>query len=367
MRSGWVFGISVSGALLVTQALQAQQVNDAPLPTPQLLLSCGSQCVSFTHAKPLKHDIPEFPRSEVSGFYNTNSEGYVWLRYTVGVDGKTYDVSKVYGLGNQEFSQRVIEAVRNWTFEPALMNGKPTVQSRSFQQIFSISNPSPVRPAILSAYKEAGALFDSGKLDEASAILQDALTGLRLSLLERAMLSLPLAKIAMRRKDYLEARRYALMVTLPGLKPLPDFLALGFWETLISADLMLGEFNDAFKAFDGLQRTSGFNSSSPYVDLINRARSQLKDAPQVVTQARIPPQGAENLVYWHSLNRRTFSFAAVVGSLDRYAMDCDQSVTESKISLTAEWRVPARWSNCTIYVYGAPGTTFRIVETNGEK
>jgi hypothetical protein len=178
------------------------------------------------------------------------------------------------------------------------------------------------------------------------------------------MLALPLAKIALRRKDYLEARRYALMVAVPGIRDMPNSLALNFWETLIRADLMLGEFSEAFYAFDALKHLRSLDPTYPYVDLINNALVQAKESPQLVTQSRIPLQGTESSVYWHGLYRRTFSFAAVVGTLDRYVMDCDQSVTESKISLTAQWRVPSSWSSCVIFVYGTPGTTFRIVETN---
>jgi hypothetical protein len=187
MRLGWVFGISLLATLLHVQAFGADEVGETSLPKSQLL-SCGSQCAKFSPAKPLKHDIPEFPLSEVSGFYNTNSEGYVWLRYIVGANGKTHDIAKIYELGNPAFSQRSIDIIKNWTFEPALMNGKPAVQSKLFSQNFTIQNPAPVRPAILDAYNRAETLFDGGKLDEADAVLQGALAGLRLSLLERRCL-----------------------------------------------------------------------------------------------------------------------------------------------------------------------------------
>jgi hypothetical protein len=366
MRANWIFGISLTAVLLQALAVRAEEADKAPLPKSQSL-GCGSQCATFTQAQPLKHEMPEFPRREYMGFYNTNSEGYVWLRYTIGVDGKTHDISKIYELGKPEFAQRVIETITNWTFQPALANGKPVTQSKMFSDYFQLGNPSPTRPIILDAYKKANDLFDAGKIDEASAVLQEALAQLRLSMQERSMLTMPLAKIALRRQEYLQARRYALPVTLPGAKPLPSDLTQGFLEILISADVRLGEMNEAINAFNALRRMPGFYPNSPYVDLIMTAGSQFQHSAQLVSQAEIPPQGAGGLLYWHGLSRHTFSFAAIEGSLDKYILNCEQSATESKISPTAQWRVPASWKNCNIFVYGTPGTTFRIVETADEQ
>lgn len=366
MRADWIFAIALMAVLLQVPTIRAEEADQAQLPKSQFL-GCGSQCGAFTPAQPLKHEMPEFPRREYIGFYNTNSEGYVWLRYTVGVDGKTHDISKIYELGKPEFAQRVIETITNWTFQPAVANGKPITQSRTFSNYFQLGNPSPIRPVILETYKKANDLFDGGKMDEASAVLQEALAQLRLSTLERSMLTMPLAKIAMRRQDYLQARRYALPVTLPGVKPLPSYLTQGFLEILIGADLRLGELNEALNAFNALRRLPDFYPTSPYNDLIKTAGSEFQHSPQLVSQAEIPPQGSGGLLYWHGLTRHIFNFAAIEGSLDKYILDCEQSATESKISPTAQWRVPASWKNCNLYVYGTPGTTFRIVETADEK
>lgn len=366
MRRGWICCISLFAMVAQAHVALADEINEDPLPKSEVL-SCGMQCVNFTPAKPLKHEILEFPRSEIGAFKVTNSEGFVWFLYTVGVDGRTHDISQIYGLGNPEFSRRTIETVKNWTFEPAMSNGKPVPQSKTFTADFSVPIPEPIRPAILDDYKKANALFDGGKTDEALAVLREDLALSRLSLLERSMLALPLAKIAMARKDYLEARRYALMATRVKRNLITPSIESGLWETLITADLMLGEISDALNAFNALTLVSGFNTESPYVNLIKNARAHVDATPQLVAQARIPLEGTEGLVYWHDLYRRTFSFAAVTGSLDRYVLNCDQSMSESKISLSAEWHVPAGWSNCMIFVYGAPGTTFRIVETNDDK
>jgi hypothetical protein len=184
MRWAWIFGISLAA---FSAQLRSVGADAEDLPKSQIL-SCGSQCANFTPAKPIKHDLLAFPQNETRGFYATNSEGYVRLLYTVGVDGKTHDIPKIYEVGKSAFPERAVETVKNWTFDPALLNGKPVTQTLLFQESFSLLNFSPTRPEILDAYKNATTLFDSGKENEASAILQQALTEVRLSLLERSEL-----------------------------------------------------------------------------------------------------------------------------------------------------------------------------------
>jgi TonB family protein len=366
MRWGWIFCITLSATLGQPRAVIADEVNEDPLPKSQVL-TCGALCVDFTPAKPLKHQILEFPRGETFDFDNTTSEGFVWLRYTIGVDGNTHDISQIYGLGNPEFSRRAIATVKNWTFEPAQVDGKPVPQSKNFAENFSFAIPQPMRQPIIDAYKNATTLFENGKTDEAAQTLEWELAKPRISLIERSILALPRARIALLRKDYFEARRWALMGTVPGTSRLPTASQIGLWEALITADLALGEISEALASFNSLQRIYGFDPGSAYVSQVNRARVQADSAPQLVTQSRVPPEGTEGVVYVHPLYRRTFSFAAITGSLDRYVLACDQSTTESKIAPTAQWHVPPYWSNCFLFVYGAPGTTFRIAETNDDK
>jgi hypothetical protein len=42
---------------------------------------------------------------------------------------------------------------------------------------------------------------------------------------------------------------------------------------------------------------------------------------------------------------------------------CDQNMMEAQVSFTTQWRLPSRWRNCILFVTGAPGTTFGVIET----
>jgi hypothetical protein len=39
-------------------------------------------------------------------------------------------------------------------------------------------------------------------------------------------------------------------------------------------------------------------------------------------------------------------------------------MVEYKITESAQWQIPKSWTGCNMYVYGAPGTKFNIIEGN---
>jgi len=44
---------------------------------------------------------------------------------------------------------------------------------------------------------------------------------------------------------------------------------------------------------------------------------------------------------------------------------CDNNMMEGQVSFTSQWRLPAAWRNCILFVSGAPGATFGVIETKG--
>jgi tetratricopeptide (TPR) repeat protein len=350
------------------RAVKADELDESPIPQ---ILNCSGACINYVPAMTLYHNNPGFPRGQ-TGFTGVHSEGFVWLYFTVGVDGKTHDISKIYELGNPEFPRQTIEMVGNWTFQPASLNGKPVTEIRFLRQIFDAVTPGPPRQEILGAYQDASNLFSSGNAERARDSVESALQLPQLTFFERSMLALSLAKLAMLRQDYQEARRFSIMASVVGTKRMAPNLVQSLWETRIGADLMVGEYEDGFRMFNLLANTKGVDLPSSYTAQINAARASADAAPELVTKAKIPVTN-EDGVYWHLLRHRTFQFGGDPGALDKFILSCDQRTLESKISLMALFHVPGSWTNCTVFVYGTAGTAgtagavFGIVETNDDK
>jgi hypothetical protein len=181
------------------------------------------------------------------------------------------------------------------------------------------------------------------------------LKNVHLTFADRAAVVSPLADMAFKREDYLEARRLALIAIMSGFQR-DTFL------TLIKADLMLGDAPHAIGSFRLLQKVVGtFAPDSPLPKLIETARANADAAPVLTFQAQMPP-AEDGDVYAFFPYRRSFTFQNIQGSLQKFVLSCNQATMESDITPTAQWRIPDRWSGCSVYVRGTPGTKFLVAQ-----
>jgi tetratricopeptide (TPR) repeat protein len=354
-------GALVAGMLLALscRALLADTAQEAQTPIVDVM-ACQSACANFTPQKPIRHDLPDFPRS-VDGPFDPGADGFMKLFYTIGTDGKVRDVVPIYNVGPRPFVDKSIEAVKAWTFEPAKIDGKPAEKSIMLDLTYEAARPGGAHLDLNAIYKETAALRQAGKTDEARAKLEQIFAMPQLNLFERSALALPLAQLATERKDYLEASRILMMGTIKS-QYMPAAAAPLLWRLRVSVDLYLGEIVDALASGYWMAQVRGTDPIAFNKFLID-TRAKIDAMPELSVQARIP-DGPEGNVYVHVLYRRSFAFQAQPGALDHFVLDCSERLLQSKIALTAQWHVPESWSNCGIYVYGKPGATFTLVETN---
>ena len=71
-------------------------------------------------ARPLSRTAPEYPGAALRG----REEGTVMVEVAVGTDGAPTDVSIARRSGSRELDRAALQAVRGWTFEPAIRNGE---------------------------------------------------------------------------------------------------------------------------------------------------------------------------------------------------------------------------------------------------
>lgn len=76
-------------------------------------------------ALPLRRPAPAYPAAA----QRAGDQGTVLLQVEVGADGRPGEVSVVGRSGSRDLDRAAIEAVRGWTFEPAIRDGKPVASS----------------------------------------------------------------------------------------------------------------------------------------------------------------------------------------------------------------------------------------------
>lgn len=348
----------VLGAFILGSGASAQQGRDT-LPALNVL-SCNSTCGNFTPAVPVLHAPPP-----AFGTYQQTVAALVLAQYVIGVDGKVRAVDLLQLQGPRSFADRTLDAIHKWTFKPATLDGLPIESVLQYRVIFD----GPVlgahaRPFVVDAYNRAGGLIKDGKDAEAVAALNGAGKLSDLNFYERSMLAYPLAMLAFKKQDYLETRRIVGLAEEMGKGSLDPATERGLWELQVESDLLLGDMVDANWAYDQLARRPNFDIQAPAVGLLKKANTGVGSLPVLAATGRIPAKD-EGDVYTLNLYRNAFSFQTLTGSLDSFRLVCYPRIMESKITDTAQWKVPASWGSCALLVHGAPGSTFRILQTPG--
>jgi periplasmic protein TonB len=116
--------VGILAALLLTSALQAQDVPTGPVHVPVGLMK--GMLVSKVN--------PEYPREARRG----HIFGTVVMHAII---SKTGDVENLTVLsGQEELRQASIDAVRQWKYKPYLLNGQPTEVDTTITVNFQINN-----------------------------------------------------------------------------------------------------------------------------------------------------------------------------------------------------------------------------------
>jgi TonB family protein len=349
--------VSLCLTLLAALCAPALADDDAgALPSVEVM-PCLAKCADFVPAVHILEPIPHW-----ANYTADYVEALVRIRYTIGSDGHVQDASVVGVIGPKSFSDKAMDAVKQWTFQPATLDGKPVQESRTINFIFDLPNREPgARPEVVTAYKNAVKLIASGKLDEAEAELKKQQAKPDLNFYERGMMANLLGSIALRRKDFQDAAQQVKIATDFYTKELPPAVTIQLYKTRIVASLATGNLMDAMGATNQLKKVKGFAPDDPITNAVTDTRAQLNALPEFALAGKIPDaadaDGQQLYLY-----RRDFGFAGIVGSLDKFDLSCKQQTVESKISDTAEWHVPRNWSQCYLFVRGAPGTTFKLVQ-----
>jgi TonB family protein len=359
MRPGDLLLLAFGAAFALFVAGPNAAAQDGADDLPALhIITCNDRCTNFTPARPILHAAIPPPLT-----LEHTLAGLVVLQYVVGVDGKVRSVDVLQRQGPSRFAESVVATVRAWTFEPAKLNGKPIETIRTFSATLRGPEADFARQFVIDAYDRGKELLVEGKEDEALSALNGAGEMLELNFYERSMMAYPLALVAFKKQDYLETHRLVGLAKELGSGRLPTATDVGLWELRIESDLMLGDMADANWSYQQLAHRPGFQIDSPAVKLLKKANTTVDTLPVLPVMAKIP-SAEEGDVYSIGLIRNTFSFQTISGSIEKFMLVCNPQMLESRITDTAQWRVPKSWGPCGLIVHGAPGSTFRILQSN---
>jgi TonB family protein len=315
---------------------------------------------TFTFAKPRVFKAPQYPRRMV----DLGGEGWVAMSFVVQRDGTVRD-PVVVDSSRREFEQAALDAVRQFRYDPAEVDGEAVEQVVPLYRIAFVLEPASqaARLNFRRRFGQIERLIERGELDQAAVQLAQMEATGRLNLYEdafywwvQAMYHGAKGEQYLRRESLRRAIAYA---GKDGISGLPEAVHLRGLAFLYQDYVGTGEYAAALDAYEQLVSRAGPGKDDPGL----RAHAETLRA-LLAGDAMIQAQGYihDERPWAYALSRDGFEFADIDGELQRLSLWCEQRAVEMNIEPESSWQVPESWRPCRIYVRGSVGTTFKLIE-----
>ncbi len=344
--------------LLMLQAQAASEPVDA---VAEILESAQST----VPAKVISRNAPRYPGIELA----RGHEAWVRVAFCIDETGKPQNIAVLDSVGNQRFERSALNTVVDWQYEPALVDGVPTWQSRNEVYIsFALEGDNKgARRSFIRKFKKIGHLIDDGKLDEAEAVFDELQGSDKLSLYELTKLWARRVRIEAARGDFARLRMALQRATASDGQWIDTDSYIQLLTLLIKVQASQGRYAESLYEFDALVEAAGeehdaVQALSPAIDEVRT----LVDSDKILSIAAEIRTSDDCLTCDDSWDfrpvRRRLGLANVEGRLDSIEMRCDHKRFTSEVSDQVEWQIPESWGTCHFRVYGEPGTRFDVLQ-----
>jgi len=322
-------------------------------------------CLPRTKPKLRKRGMQKYPLRENAD----NGEGWVLLSMTVGADGSTRDIFVVDSVGSPSFQKVAIDAVRDWKYDPALESGKPVDTNDYTIKIvfrFPPGFEGSSHSAASTGYSNAFSLMKEERFTEAVTLLNETIQTPRINLYEETMLEFLLAQSYSRLNRIQDAVLHARRATVSHGAFLDKRVRASAFRHLISAELDAGNLVEAkYAAVILAQIEPNLQPDDPA--LTRRADLETSfDAQEnigIAGELIAPVPGATTGQWSHILLRRTLAFSHIAGTFTSVRLSCTGRALQLTMTTETQWTIQKSAGDCMLYVRGAPGSTFTLVES----
>jgi TonB family protein len=354
MHTRWLPGI-VLGALFVGAVACATRSVEDEAATPNFRVGLLARAV--------RRAEPAYPPELVDAGY----EGWVRVGYTVKADGSTADVV-IKDSSQRIFEQAVLDAVRGWEFDPSTLAGRPVDQPNTFTMlVFTPEVARELSPQFRRSCDRVRELLADNDLLRAAQALEELGRSERLSLRERAYLDLTDAAMRAKQGDAVRELRSLERARVDYLNYVDSEVRARALVSELRLELGRSQLKAALQAYD--QLIAERVEIPPAIAQVGEAiRTRAASTEPLLRSGQIPAAtdnggGPADRVWSHSLLRRDLTFHDVTGSLESLEFRCNgRRGVDASMTPGETWSLPEAEGNCIVYVTGAPGTTFTLVE-----
>jgi len=123
--------------------------------------------------------------------------------------------------------------------------------------------------------------------------------------------------------------------------------------------LLNNELSSTLYYYDKLKQSDASNEEiatlTPYIEPIN---TLINSSEHLYIAAQINERENWN----HYLARKSFTFANIEGKLNAVDIRCENHFSTYALEKEQQWKIPASWGKCQLFVKGEQGAKFNLVE-----
>lgn len=336
--------VFVFSVLHFSQGLQAQ--TDLPSYTPP----------SLVEVQP-----PQYPPTE----RRRGQEGWVGFNFRVNEQGKAYSPTIIESSGSEAFHGAARRALNDSKWTPATEKGNAVDGSASIIFRFELPGaPREIRLSFKEDYEQLMGMINAGDKETATALLADIESSTRINNFESALLSLvrynymsefgggDLEKMA----NLSQALAYEAYSNAVG--GAEDFLAPEL-EVIARQNILMLQVNNR-QYGEALRTYERLLESNVDVSTFSNAIDEIKSLQQ--SDSSYALKGVTNeFGYWQlALLKPGVYIDSVEANIEEVNFQCQNKFQAFQFQEGVEYKIPASWGRCEMYVKGKPNVEFDI-------
>jgi len=318
---------------------------------------------NFVKPKAILQVPPRYPdRAARAG-----KEGWVVMRYSIETDGSVSEVVIVDSSDYKGvFGDAAVASLKNWRYQTPMLDGKPARKCNNRQMITFVLDP-PVGGGAIFAKKDAAIRnhIKNRRFDEAEALIREAHESKGLNLYEIDRLYLQEGALNAARGDDVAAIRAFTRAISGGGGHLSKEEEVLILRSLFTLQIKEQRFAAALDTFGRLNVLDAPTADDPIRQAAVKIEQLRSSTSPFAVEAQIdsnPNAVAQRPFFDYTPLRREIGITDVSGAVTKLSIACDTTTATVDFEPGWSWKAPPSWGECSIFVYGTPGTTFQIVE-----
>jgi TonB family protein len=359
-----VGGIARFGLLLFVLTFAGSAAAAAPDALPPGQPSCDEpHGIEFDRKfKQVGGPEPRYPDKEVRQW----GEGWVRFQISITEAGTVKDLRLHDAIGAPIYGEMAAADLRQFKFDPAVLQGKPVTVHTPFDFSYQIPNVKfgGAHVPHVSAFAQARNLRAERKYAEALDVL-NSVRNERFNMHEAALWSYSYALTYMGLNDWRRALRHVEHAVLYRGEYLDRFVrpeALALDIELLARD---HKHYSALCTYADLKKQyPKFKPSAALTQVLDGSYAELAASTPVRTEVELTESGRADVpTFWrHRLLRRSFSIEAVQGPVSRFLLVCPTVQIGEPVQAGQKFETPPEWGICRLSVFGDAGARFTLEE-----